>query len=50
MTNKAFGNSFKEIYTEELELKKRKFKQNVATFMGQNITIKEGQLSTKQYE
>ena len=40
--NKEFDKSFKEIYPEELELKKENPNDNVATFLDLNITMKEG--------
>ena len=48
--SKEFENSFKEIYSAELELKKENTNDNTATFLDLNITIKDGQLSTKLYD
>lgn len=48
--NKEFQGFFKEIYPAELELKKEDVNHNVATFLNQNITIKQGQFATKLYD
>ena len=48
--NKECGNSLMEIYPEELELKKENANDNIATFLDLNITVKEGQFSTKLYK
>ena len=44
--NKEFENSFKEIYSAELDLKKKNTNGNVATFLDLNIKIEGGQFSS----
>ena len=46
--NEGFDNSFMKIYPKELELKNAN--GNVAIFLDLNITIKEGQFSTKLFD
>lgn len=46
--NEGFENSFMKIYPKELELKNAN--GNVIIFLDLNITIKEGQFSTKLFD
>ena len=48
--SKEFKNLFMEIFPSESELKKQNGRDNVATFLDINITIKQGQFPTGLYD